>query len=118
MRLRIRISDLVHVLLLAVSLAATSDVAYRIVGFLGIGLLGLIIGLIAFNVDVQQGGRLGTIRHQASTLSRWLLWTECLEPRRLKGGPGSSETHPATCSQDCERRADHHRIVAVFCRPT
>lgn len=59
MRLRIRPSNLVHVLLLAVSVAATSYVAFQIVGFLGMGVLGLIIGLIAVNVDVQQGGAIG-----------------------------------------------------------
>jgi hypothetical protein len=59
MRLRIKASDVVHVLLLAVSVAATSYIAYRIVGFLGVGVLGLIIGVGAQTVGIEQGGPIG-----------------------------------------------------------
>lgn len=62
MRLRIRTSDVVYVLLLVVSLGATSFLAYRIVGFLGVGVLGLIIGLIAVTVEMEQGGPIGHSR--------------------------------------------------------
>ena len=59
MHLRFRTSDVVHVVLLAVSLGATSYLAYRIVGFLGIGVLGLIIGVIVLTVEIEQGGPVG-----------------------------------------------------------
>jgi hypothetical protein len=56
MHLRFRTSHLVHLVLLVVSLGATSYVAYQIVGFLGVGVLGLIIGVIALTVELQAGG--------------------------------------------------------------
>jgi len=59
MQLRLRTSRVVHVLLLAASLAATSCLAYQIVGFLGIGVLGLIIGVIALTVEMERGGPIG-----------------------------------------------------------
>jgi hypothetical protein len=62
MHLRFRMTTLVQVLLLVVSLGATSFLAYRIVGFLGIGFLGLIIGVIALTVEMEQGGPVGHSR--------------------------------------------------------
>jgi hypothetical protein len=56
MRQRFRTSHLVHLILLVVSVGATSYVAYQIVGFLGIGVLGLIIGVISLTVELQAGG--------------------------------------------------------------
>lgn len=52
MHLRFRTSHLVYLVLLVVSLGATSYVAYQIVGFLGVGVL----GLIALTVELQRGG--------------------------------------------------------------
>jgi hypothetical protein len=66
MHLRFRTSHIVHIVLLAVSLGATSWLAYRIAGFLGVGVLGLIIGVIALAVEMEQGGPVG--HSQASNL--------------------------------------------------
>lgn len=66
MHLRFRTSDLVHLVLLIVSLGATSYVAYQVVGFLGIGILGLIIGVIALTVELE-GGR-ALVHDQAASL--------------------------------------------------
>jgi hypothetical protein len=66
MHLRLRTSDLVHLLLLVVSLGGVSYVAYRIVGFLGIGVFGLIIGVIALTLEMERGGPVG--HGQASSL--------------------------------------------------
>jgi hypothetical protein len=55
MRLRFSTSHLAY-LLLVVSLGGTSYVAYQIVGFIGVGVLGLIIGVISLCVELQQGG--------------------------------------------------------------
>lgn len=57
---------MVYLILLVVSLGATSYVAYRIVGFLGIGISGLIIGVIALTVEMERGGPVG--HGQASSL--------------------------------------------------
>ena len=78
MHLRLRTSDLVHLLLLAVSLAGMSYVAYRIVGSLGIGVFGLIIGVLALTIEMERGGPVG--HGQASTPSTWLLWSACPQP--------------------------------------
>jgi hypothetical protein len=59
MHLRLRASDLIHLLLLVVSLAAVSSVAYRIVGFLGVGVFGLIIGVLALTIEMERGGPVG-----------------------------------------------------------
>ena len=59
MHRRSRTSDVVHAILLAVSLGATSYVAYQITGFLGVGVLGLIIGVIALTVELERGGPIG-----------------------------------------------------------
>ena len=66
MHLRLRTSHLVYLFLLVVSLGGMSYVAYRIIGFLGIGVLGLIIGLIALTVEMERGGPVG--HSQASNL--------------------------------------------------
>ena len=66
MHLRLETSHLVHLVLLVVSLGAVSYIAYRIVGFLGIGVLGLIIGVIALTVEMERGGPVG--HGQASSL--------------------------------------------------
>src|SRR3954452_14795038 len=66
MHLRLRTSDLVHLLLLVVSLGGVSYVAYRIVGFLGIGVFGLIIGVLALTIEMERGGPVG--HGQASSL--------------------------------------------------
>ena len=80
---------LVHLLLLAASLAGVSYVAFRIVGFLGIGVLGLIIGVLALTIEMERGGLSATVRRQASTPSTWLLWSACPQPREPKGVPKS-----------------------------
>jgi hypothetical protein len=59
MRLRFRTSHVVYLVLLAISLGATSYIAYQIVGFLGIGVLGLIIGVISLTVEIERGGPVG-----------------------------------------------------------
>jgi hypothetical protein len=66
MHLRFRTSHVVYLVLLVVSLGATSYVAYQIVGFLGVGVLGLIIGVIALTVELERGGPVG--HGQASSL--------------------------------------------------
>jgi hypothetical protein len=66
MPLRFTTSHAAHLLLTAIGTAATSYVAYRIVGFLGIGVLGLIVGLIALTVEMERGGPVG--HGQASSL--------------------------------------------------
>jgi hypothetical protein len=66
MHLRLRTSELVHILLLVVSLGAVSYVAYRIVGFLGIGVFGLVIGVLALTIEMERGGPVG--HSQASSL--------------------------------------------------
>jgi hypothetical protein len=66
MHLRFRTSPVVYLVLLVVSLGATSYVAYQIVGFLGVGVLGLIIGVIALTVELERGGPVG--HGQASSL--------------------------------------------------
>jgi hypothetical protein len=66
MHLRLRTSELVHILLLVVSLGAVSNVAYRIVGFLGIGVFGLVIGVLALTIEMERGGPVG--HGQASSL--------------------------------------------------
>ncbi|KFG70765.1 hypothetical protein [Microvirga sp. BSC39] len=47
---------MVYLILLVVSVGATSYVAYQVVGFVGVGVLGLIIGVIALTVELQAGG--------------------------------------------------------------
>ncbi|MCB8820014.1 hypothetical protein [Microvirga rosea] len=66
MRLRATASDLINLSLLVLALGGASSVAYRIVGFLGVGVLGLIIGLIALTVEMERGGPVG--HSQASGL--------------------------------------------------
>ncbi|HZH11597.1 MAG TPA: hypothetical protein VEZ24_14645 [Microvirga sp.] len=66
MRLRFGMHHLVYLALLAVSLGATSYVAWRIAGFLGIGVFGLIVGLIALTVELE-GGR-PIVHGQAASL--------------------------------------------------
>jgi hypothetical protein len=75
----------VYLLLLVVSLGATSYLAYQIGGFLGIGVLGLIIGVIALAVELERGDLLATIKLQACIASIWPLWKECPRPREPKG---------------------------------
>jgi len=69
MHLRLRTSDVVHLILLVVGLGGASYVAYRIVGFRGIGVLGLIIGVSALRVDLLQGGPAASTMPRISTLS-------------------------------------------------
>ena len=66
MHLRLRTSDLVYLMLLAASLAGVYYVAYRLVGFLGIGVFGLIIGVLALTIEMERGGPVG--HGQASSL--------------------------------------------------
>ena len=54
----VRTSHIVYLFLLVVSLGGTT-VAYQISGFLGIGVLGLIIGVIALTVEIERGGPIG-----------------------------------------------------------
>ena len=51
-----------EIVLLPVLLLGTAGLAYeayRVVGFLGIGVLGLLIGFIAVQVDLERGGAVG-----------------------------------------------------------
>ena len=66
MHLRLRTSDWACLLLLVVSMGGVSSVAYRIVGFLGIGVFGLIIGVLALTIEMERGGPVG--HGQASSL--------------------------------------------------
>src|SRR5215218_4440023 len=66
MHLRLRPSDWACLLLLVVSVGGVSYVAYRIVGFLGIGVFGLIIGVLALTIEMERGGPVG--HGQASSL--------------------------------------------------
>jgi hypothetical protein len=59
MHLRLRTEHVAYLSLLMLSLGATSYVAYRIVGFLGLGVLGLIIGVITLTVELERGGPIG-----------------------------------------------------------
>ena len=59
MRLRVKASDVAFVLLLTGVVAGTSYFAYQLVGFIGVGILGLIIGVIAQTVGLEQGGAIG-----------------------------------------------------------
>ena len=59
MHLRFQASHLVYLLLLVVSLGGVSYVAYQIVGFLGVGVFGLTIGVIALTVEIERGGPVG-----------------------------------------------------------
>jgi hypothetical protein len=63
------------------SLGATSYIAYRIVGFLGQG----IIGVIALTVEMERSGPVG--HGQASSLyaQQGPLWSECLQRREPNG---------------------------------
>jgi hypothetical protein len=59
------------------SLGGTSYVAYQIVGFLGVGVLGLIIGGIALTVELEQGGPVG--HGQATSLyAQHMAAVECM----------------------------------------
>src|SRR5215207_3396371 len=66
MHLRLRTSDWAYFLLLVVSVGGVSSVTYRIVGFVGIGVLGLIIGVLALTIEMERGGPVG--HGQASSL--------------------------------------------------
>ncbi len=67
MHLRLRTLHLVvYLVLVVVSLGGTSYVAYQIVGFLRIGVLGLIIGMIALTVELERGRSL--VHDQAASL--------------------------------------------------
>jgi hypothetical protein len=57
--MHLRSSHVVYLLLLVVSLGGTSYVAYQIAGFLAVGVLGLIIGVIALTVQLERGGPIG-----------------------------------------------------------
>ncbi len=76
MHLRFRTSHLVHLVLLVVSLGAASYVAYRIVGFLGVGVLGLIIGVIALTVELERGGPVGDYYNATSLYSQHMAAVE------------------------------------------
>jgi hypothetical protein len=76
MHLRFRTSHLVHLVLLVVSLGATSYVAYQIVGFLGVGVLGLIIGVIALTVELERGGPVGDYYNATSLYSQHMAAVE------------------------------------------
>jgi hypothetical protein len=76
--LRFRTSDVVLAILLAVSLGATSYLAYWIVGFLGVGVLGMIIGVVALTVELERGGPVG--HGQASGLYSQHMAAETKSP--------------------------------------
>ena len=59
MGLRVKASDAAFVLLLTGVVAGTSYFAHQLVGFTGVGLLGLIIGVVAQTVGLEQGGPIG-----------------------------------------------------------
>jgi len=66
MRLRLGMSHIAYLTLLVASLGATSYVAYQIVGFFGVGILGLIAGLITLTVELERGRPL--VHGQAASL--------------------------------------------------
>ncbi|KLK93305.1 hypothetical protein AA309_09975 [Microvirga vignae] len=76
MHLRFKTSDVVHLVLLMVSLGATSYVAYQVVGFLGIGVLGLIIGVIALTVELERGGPIGDYYNATSLYAQHVAAVE------------------------------------------
>jgi hypothetical protein len=77
MHLGFRTSHIVSLFLLMGSLGGTSYVAYQVVGFLGVGVLGLIIGGIALTVELEQGGPVG--HGQATSLySQHMAAVECM----------------------------------------
>jgi hypothetical protein len=76
MHLRFRTLHLVHLVLLVVSLGATSYVAYQIIGFLGVGVLGLIIGVIALTVELERGGPVGDYYNATSLYSQHMAAVE------------------------------------------
>lgn len=59
MHLHFRTPHLIYFALLMISVGAISYAAYRMVGFLGVGVLGLIIGVIALTVEMERGGPVG-----------------------------------------------------------
>ena len=76
MHLRVRTSDAVHLALLLGSLGATSYVAYGAVGFLGIGVLGLIVGVIALTVELERGGPVGDYYNATSLYAQHMAAVE------------------------------------------
>jgi hypothetical protein len=74
MHLHFRTPHLVYPILLLVSLGAVSYVAYQVAGFLGVGVLGLIIGMIAQTVDLEQGRPI--VHGQAASLYTQLMAAE------------------------------------------
>jgi hypothetical protein len=93
MHLGFRTSHIVSLFLLMGSLGGTSYVAYQIVGFLGVGVLGLITGGIALTVELEQVDLLATVKPQVSTPSTWPLWSACPPLREPKGGSKSRARH-------------------------
>lgn len=51
MHLQFQKSHVIPLFLLLINLGGVTYVAYRIVGFLGVGVLGVIIGMISLNVE-------------------------------------------------------------------
>ena len=76
MHLRFQTSHVIYLILLVVSLGATSYVAYQIVGFFGVGVLGLIIGVIALTVELERGGPVGDYYNATSLYSQHMAAVE------------------------------------------
>jgi hypothetical protein len=58
--LRLSRTELYILPLVLLGVAALAFFAFRIVGFLGIGLLGVLIGFIAVRVDLEKEGAVGS----------------------------------------------------------
>jgi hypothetical protein len=71
---------LVYLVLLVVSLGATSYVAYQIVGFLGVGVLGRVIGVIALTVELERGGPIGDYYNATSLYGQHMAAVERMSP--------------------------------------
>jgi hypothetical protein len=62
MRLRLSRTDVILLPFVVIGLAGLVYVAFRTLGFLGLAILGLITGIIAVNVEMQQGGPIGSVQ--------------------------------------------------------
>jgi hypothetical protein len=74
--LRFGTSHVAYLILLVASLGTTSYVAHQIVGFLGVGVLGLIIGVIALTVELERGGPVGDYYNATSLYSQHMAAVE------------------------------------------
>ena len=84
MHLHFRTPHLIYFALLMISVGAKSYVAYWMVGFLGVGVFGLIIGVIAVTVEMEQGGPVG--HGQASSVyAQHMAAVERMSPSERAG---------------------------------